>query len=226
LTLGQQPLHAEIATSEDDARKPIYDDVPSTPSLASTFFSSLTPDTPETPARSPYLTPTDRLAGQVSQFRLVLHNYASKLETSADDLLASAFSAERTVSSTIASLAPSRESGEKVMPGVLYVLVAAMGGSVLTRNRNFVLRTITPLAFGITAANVVIPNTTHNVGQLIWRWEQKYAPSVAKAHEDGQARTVKFVATGWEHSKMSAQMLEGKISEARHSIEGWVQKGR
>jgi MICOS complex subunit MIC26 len=157
--------------------------------------------------------------------RLVLHAQAEKVEKAADDFLARAFDAERTVASTIASLAPSRESGEKVMPGALYVLVAAMGGSVVTRNRNIVLRTFTPVIFGIATANAIIPVTSKNVGQLVWRWEQKW-PALANAHEQSQARVEKFVTTGWEHSKMGKQMLEDKIGEARESIEGWVSKGQ
>ncbi len=56
-----------------------------------------------------------------------------------------AFALEQSFTSTVASLAPpARESGERLMPGLIYVLVAAMAGSIVTRNRNILLRSSVP----------------------------------------------------------------------------------
>lgn len=105
------------------------------------------------------------------------------------------------------------------------MLVAAMGASVLTRNRNFVLRAVAPLAVGLGAANYVLPVTSANVGRLVWRWEQK-VPVVADAHARTQERVTRFVRTGIEHSKMSGDMLSHKVGELRQGIQDWVRKGR
>jgi MICOS complex subunit MIC26 len=105
------------------------------------------------------------------------------------------------------------------------VLVAAMGASVLTRNRNVLLRMTAPLVVGIGAANYLLPVTSRNVGQLVWRWEQK-VPAVAEAHAKTQERVSRFVTTGIEHSKMSADLLSRKIGETREGIQDWVRKGR
>lgn len=222
LVLFSKPLILDAEAPSDaeslipSHRKPIYDDVTAS---AVDILPSQERSRPE------FTSPTDKLATQVSHLRLTIHSYATSIESQADGLLSRAFSAEKSLADTVSSLAPSRESGEKVLPGALYVLVAAMSGSVLTRNRNFLLRTITPIVLGVGTANVVVPVTTHNVGQLVWRWEQRW-PALAQAHADSQARVEKFVATGWEHAKLSKDILEGKIGEAREGLEGWVKKGR
>ncbi|KAL8949015.1 MAG: hypothetical protein Q9222_004838, partial [Ikaeria aurantiellina] len=77
-------------------------------------------------------------------------------------------SQERSFTSTIASLAPPLESNERIMPGALYVLVASMSGSILTRNRNILLRATVPFAVGVGAAWMVLPITTRNVADLVW----------------------------------------------------------
>jgi organizing structure protein 2 len=100
-----------------------------------------------------------------------------------------------------------------------------MGASVLTRGSNVLFRATLPLAVGIGAANYILPVTSHNVGQLAWRWEKRF-PVVANAHERTQKRVTEFVKTGIDHSKMSGEMLKNRIGAARESMEDWVKKGK
>jgi len=104
-------------------------------------------------------------------------------------------------------------------------LVAAMGSSILVRNRNILLRATVPLAVGIAAGWYVIPITMRNVGDLMWTYEEKF-PVVADTHLRIRDRVSKFVETGVAHSKMSAGMLEDKVGEAREKVEEWVRKGK
>jgi len=132
---------------------------------------------------------------------------------------------ENSFTSTVASLAPPPESGEKLMPGSLYVLVAAMTGSIISRNRNILLRGIVPLAVGIGAGWVVIPVTMRNVSDLLWKYEEKF-PAVAEGHI--RART--SIQRAWEmtriHSEQAVRIAEEKVGEGREAIEGWVRKGK
>ncbi|KIW02857.1 uncharacterized protein PV09_05911 [Verruconis gallopava] len=209
-------LHAE--TSQDDApvppkvRKPIYDDeVVDLPSPS------------ESKSSSP--TPTERLTAQVARARLFLHKYAAKTEDAANDALAKSFDLERSFTSTVASLAPPKESNEKLMPGLIYVLVSAMGSSIFVRNRNILLRASAPLAVGIGAGYYFIPITMGNVGELAWKYESKY-PALADTHLRVKERITRFVQTGIAHSKMTVGMVEDKVGEARESVENWVSKGK
>lgn len=170
-------------------------------------------------------TPTDRLAGQIRRFRLALHSSAVKAEDAANDALTESLRLEHSFTSTIASLAPSKESQERLLPNGLYVLIAAMGAQIITRNRSLPVRFALPFLVGIGAANAVLPETSKNVGDLIWIYEKKY-PVIAENHIRVKERVIKFWETGKAHSAMSVHMLEDKVGEARESIEKWVSKGQ
>lgn len=130
---------------------------------------------------------------------------------------------ERSFTSTIASLAPPRESNERIMPGALYVLVAAMSGSILTRNRNILLRATVPFAVGVGAAWVVLPLTTRNVADLVWTYEEK-APLIAENHMRVRGAAIE----GWKQIKLRGEKVgdwsEETIRESRKAVEGWVSK--
>ena len=57
--------------------------------------------------------------------------------------------AENTFTTTLANLAPPKESNEKLLPGGIYILVATMFGTIISRNRNIALRFLTPLTTGV-----------------------------------------------------------------------------
>jgi len=132
---------------------------------------------------------------------------------------------EQSFTSTIASLAPPPQSGEKLMPGALYVLVAAMTGSIVSRNRNIVLRGVVPLAVGIGAGWVVLPVTMRNVSDLLWKYEQKF-PVVADTH----IRTREGIEKAWRmariHSQQAVNIVDDKVGSAREAAEDWVKKGK
>lgn len=215
------------------ARKPIYDSAAaSAPSTQQISLSTPEPasgitDKPQDDAaaakKSP--TPTDRLAGQIRNSRLFLHNYAVKAEDAVNGGMDRFMDAEHSFTSTIASLAPPKESNEKLLPGGIYVLVAAMAGSIISRNRNILIRFATPVITGVTTAHYVVPRTTQNVGDLIWTYEEKY-PVVRDNHLRIRDGVRHFIETGKAHSQMGLAMAEEKVSGVRESVEEWVKKGR
>lgn len=111
------------------------------------------------------------------------------------------------------------------MPGCLYVLVAAMCGTIISRNRNILLRSIVPLAVGIGAGWVVLPLTMHNISDLLWTYEEKF-PVLAENH----LRTRKGIERSWElariHKDGAVRIVDEKIVQGREAIEGWVKKGK
>ncbi|EME40147.1 hypothetical protein DOTSEDRAFT_82809 [Dothistroma septosporum NZE10] len=213
-------------------RKPIYDSP--TEELARQVGATTPPpasgitDKPQerenasTPHRP---TPTDKLAAQVKASRLVLHSYAVKAEDAVNNGMTSFMDAEHSFTSTIASLAPPKASNEKLLPGGIYVLVAAMAGSIISRNRNILFRFATPILTGVVTAHYVVPRTTENVGNLIWKYEEKF-PVVRDNHLRVSQGVRHFVETGKAHSQMGLAMAEEKVQEARESIQDWVKKGK
>lgn len=218
-------------------RKPIYD-TPSEPSVREIAATTPPPasgitDKPqeEQPAdpTAPFTTrspsPTDRLAAQIARSRLFLHGYAAATEDAVNNGMTRFLDTEKDVASTIRSLAPPKESNERLLPGGIYVLVAAMAGSIISRNRNLLIRFVTPIITGVTTANYVIPRTTENVGGLVWRWEEKY-PVVRDNHLRVSEGVRHFIETGKAHSQMGLAMAEEKVQGVRESVQDWVKKGR
>ena len=132
---------------------------------------------------------------------------------------------EQNFTSTIASLAPPPQTGERLLPGALYVLIASMAGSIISRNRNILLRATTPAAVGIGAAYVVLPHTMRNVGDLMWSLEEK-SEFVAVNHLRIRGAAIE----GWKQAKIRTERTriwsEEVIREGRELIEGWVRKGQ
>ncbi|KAL2137555.1 hypothetical protein VTI28DRAFT_9069 [Corynascus sepedonium] len=245
--LYPRTAHAEAPSDRQYPRKPIYDDdfdtVPATkpaPTPAPNSSPSEEPlDVATTPAPAPPAfehdvttavrtrapTPTDRLAAQIRRARLFAYAQACVAEDAVNGAMARAFALERSFTSTIASLAPPRESGEKLMPGLVYVLVAGMAGSIIARNRNVLVRGAAPLALGLGAAWAVLPVTMGNVSGLVWEYEKK-VPAVADAH----LRTREGIENGVYMARVHAELAQRKVYEgvrdAREALEGWVRKGK
>jgi MICOS complex subunit MIC26 len=156
---------------------------------------------------------------------MILHAHVAAAEARVNSMMDSFLHLENSFTSTIASLAPPPQSGEKLMPGTLYVLVAAMTGSIISRNRNIVLRGVVPLAVGIGAGWIVLPITMRNISELLWKYEEKF-PAIA----DGHLRTRKSIQRAWEmtrvHTQAAVSTVDEKIGESREAIEGWVRKGK
>ena len=136
-----------------------------------------------------------------------------------------AFKQETSFTNTIASLAPSPETGEELLPGVIYVLVATLAGSIVSRNRGIFLRAAFPLAVGITAGWLLIPVTMNNISDLSWEYEKK-APIISNTH----AQISGFTKQAWKqtkvHAKLATQWADETAGESRKKVENWVEKGR
>jgi organizing structure protein 2 len=224
-------------------KKPIYDDaiyLPASgkPSIAAPFTTTTAAATqsaapssalaaPATAVthRSRGPTPTERLAAEIRRARLFVYEQVCRAEDAVNAGMDRAFSLERSFTSTVASLAPPRESGERLMPGVVYVLVAAMAGSIVARRRGVLLRGVAPLAFGAGAAWAVLPVTTGNVGALLWTYEQRF-PAVADAHVRAHDSVAQGLSFAKVHTQVAGRMVEEKVGDARDAVEGWVRKGK
>lgn len=247
--------HAEapVPYSSNSNKKPIYDDfdaVPTTATLpppkpasesSSSAASTIAPEAAEAQPPSPKAqvfaaaapqhhashgpTPTDRLAVQIRGVRLALYRYACGAEDAVNRTMDRAFGLERSFTDTVASLAPPAESGERLMPGTVYVLVAAMAGSIVTRRSNILLRAAVPAAFGVGMGWAVLPVTMGRVSDLTWKYEQRF-PAVAQGHvqaREGLRKSASFVKV---HTQLGRDMVDEKVKSARETVEGWVRNGK
>ncbi|KAB8075752.1 apolipo protein O-domain-containing protein [Aspergillus leporis] len=216
------PRRTAFAEEPKNARKPIYDDFPTEiPEPTKTLPA---PPKSSSPSSSSSPTPTDILTAQIRQARLFLYENSLAAENCFNDFLSRALHIENAFTNTVASLAPSPESGERLLPGGAYVIVSAMAGSIVSRNRGIFLRTASPLAFGTVAAWTLLPVTMRNISDLVWEYEKK-VPAVAEQHLYLRERAEQIWSTGVAHSAMTRAMMEDKIGETRKKLEELVGKG-
>jgi MICOS complex subunit MIC26 len=161
----------------------------------------------------------------VKHARLFLYRQTSSAEQSFNSFLTWAFRKETNFSNTIAGLAPKPESGEQLLPGVIYVLVATLTGSIISRNRGILLRTATPLAVGIATGWYLIPVTMRNTSDLMWEYEKK-VPAIATTHQ----QISEIVQEAWvktrRYTQGAAEWADEKATEARKNVEAAVRKGK
>ncbi|RKF61196.1 MICOS subunit MIC26 [Golovinomyces cichoracearum] len=204
-------------------KKPIYDESDTTSNFSSATITSQNNTMSSEKPKSP--TATDQLACEIRKARLFLYSHVSFIEGKVNDVLDSAFHLEESFTSTVASLAPAPHTGEKLMPGALYVIVAAMTGSIVARKSNILLRAMLPVTAGITAGSLLLPVTFRNISDLVWKNEQRF-PVIADTH----TRTVEAIEKAERmariHSQQAVEMVNNKVSSTRKSIINWVSSER
>lgn len=72
---------------------------------------------------------------------------------------------------------------ESLTPGLIYVAVAGLTGSVLTRTRAFPIRFLAPPVFALAALPYFLPKTAHNLRQYVSDAEDKHIPEFAEKHD-------------------------------------------
>lgn len=102
---------------------------------------------------------------------------------------------------------------ESLTPGIIYVLVAGLTGSVLSRTRSFPVRFLAPPIFATAALPYFLPKTAHNLRKYISDVEDKHCPEFAARHDHfNQALEL--------HWHMGVDKLRGAGDEARQ----WTSK--
>ncbi|OJT13708.1 MICOS subunit MIC26 [Trametes pubescens] len=114
---------------------------------------------------------------------------------------------EQAVESRVKSLvAPD----EPLTPGILYVGVATLTGSVLARNRIFWRLTLPPTLL-VLSLNHFLPKTTHNVSSYLAELEEKHFPTFAEKHEIAK-----------QHSAMTWYRLKDATQSGRETFSNGV----
>ncbi len=86
---------------------------------------------------------------------------------------------------------------EPLTPGLLYVGVATLTGSVIARNRIILTRLILPPTLLVLSLNHFLPKTSHNISSYLGQLEDTYFPTLAEKHAIANAHT----AMTWERAK-------------------------
>lgn len=122
---------------------------------------------------------------------------------------------ERNVVTTVASLKSARE---EVLPNGIYVLIATLTGSIVSRRRNIALRALTPIVFGVSAFAYFMPGTFKNTRNLTWQYEQK-VPQLAQVHENTQKQLASWVKEAGNAADSADKSLQSGVRQAREFVE-------
>ena len=108
---------------------------------------------------------------------------------------------------------------EPLTPGILYVGVATLTGSVLARNRLFWRLTLPPALF-ILSLNHFLPRTSHNVSEYLGSLEEAHFPTLAEKHAIARAHS----AMTWDRVKDATQNGRETFSDGVASAVGKVEE--
>ncbi|EJD05217.1 uncharacterized protein FOMMEDRAFT_105442 [Fomitiporia mediterranea MF3/22] len=101
---------------------------------------------------------------------------------------------------------------EQLTPGILYVGVATLSGSILARSRGLPTRFLLPPTLFLLSFNHFLPKTTSNIGAYVSDLEHTYAP-----------RAAQFTDTAVAHTQMTWEMAKDKVGEGRAALERGVE---
>ncbi|WWD17212.1 hypothetical protein CI109_101650 [Kwoniella shandongensis] len=117
---------------------------------------------------------------------------------------------ERRVEREVKSILPPDEA---LNPGLIYILISGLSGSVLTRTRSLPIRFLSPPLFTLLAFPYFLPKTSHNIRKYLSDVEDKHFPEFAARHDH-------FVGTGIAHFGM----LRSRIEDAGEDARQWGHK--
>lgn len=99
---------------------------------------------------------------------------------------------------------------EPLTPGIIYVLIAGLTGSVLSRTRAFPIRFLAPPLFTLAAMPYFLPKTAHNLRQYLSNVEDQRFPDLAARHDSLNANL-----------EMHWEMVRNRVSGAGQGMERW-----
>jgi len=125
---------------------------------------------------------------------------------------------EHAVESRVKSLAAPEEP---LTPGILYVGVATLTGSIISRNRLLATRLFLPPLFLILSLNQFLPKTSHNLSLYLSELEERYTPTLKEKHDIANAHT----RMTWERAKAATKDGREGVGRVAESLVGRVQDG-
>lgn len=125
------------------------------------------------------------LERQIGSARRTLSHLTSDTTTSVRSLVDRWIAVERRVESEVKSLVP---TSEPLTPGLLYVGVATLAGSIFTRYRAFPIRLLTPPIALVASLTYFNPQLARNLGTYYTELEHKYAPALTEQRRQWQSK--------------------------------------
>ena len=151
------------------------------------------------------------LERQIGSARRAVSSVTAETRGSVRSLVDRWISLERSVEGEVKSLIPDTEP---LTPGLLYVGVATLAGSIFTRYRAFPIRMLTPPLAAIIAVNTTNPQLAANLGAYYTQTERKYLPALTEQRQK------------WQHqAKELLNNTKDGLEKVKENTESSVRKG-
>ncbi|KZO97515.1 hypothetical protein CALVIDRAFT_597437 [Calocera viscosa TUFC12733] len=122
---------------------------------------------------------------------------------------------ERAVERKVKEIVPAEEP---MTPGILYVGVATLTGSVLGRNR-LLLRVLLPPTFFLASISYFLPQTSHNLYAYVQELETRFFPSLAVQHTQLEAHASSALSRARQAYGESTDWLAGGLKRGVGAVE-------
>ena len=109
---------------------------------------------------------------------------------------------------------------ESLTPGILYVGIATLTGSIIARNRMLATRFLLPPIFVAASANHFLPETTGNLSSYFGSLEETYFPSLSEKHDIAKAHT----QMTWEKVKDATASSREQLNRGAMTVVEKVQE--
>ncbi|KII83788.1 hypothetical protein PLICRDRAFT_702358 [Plicaturopsis crispa FD-325 SS-3] len=115
---------------------------------------------------------------------------------------------EHAVESRVKSLI---DPTEPLTPGVLYVGIATLTGSILARSRALPLRIALPPTLLVLSLQQFLPKTASNISAYGGELEERFFPTLAQKHAVANAHTAMAVEMAKDRARGSREWLGGAV---------------
>lgn len=160
------------------------------------------------------------LASSLRRLRERLIGTVNKVSVALEKKSAHYYKHENNISSTISNL--HSEPREQLLPGFTYISVAAMTGSILTKNKNAFYRLFAPLALGSLCFFYVLPTTFQNTAALLHELEARKFPH-AVARQDAIIKKTQQISHATIHyADTAVKSIAWSLAGLQHYVKEWT----
>lgn len=125
------------------------------------------------------------------------------------------YETERLVADTVSGL---HSRSEDLWPNSVYIVVAALSGNIIARQRGLVSKMFFPVALGVASFRYFLPQTFCNTAGLFWLLEQRSLPQVAQQQEVAVAKAGELVRLLEASTVAGQKRLHDGVQSLRKSV--------
>ncbi|CAH6722212.1 MICOS subunit Mic26p [[Candida] jaroonii] len=126
---------------------------------------------------------------------------------------------ERSVTTTVSEL---HDKNEDLVPNGIYVIVGALSGTVMSRQRGILSKITFPVIMGLVSFKYFLPQTFNSTKNFVWKLEKKTVPEIAHQQENLYNKSSQLIDTIETTADKSSQSISSSIDSLRTNIKKYT----